>query len=154
MTLTCAQALVCSTQWISTCCLREQRRRGRKGEKKGRKKGGREIEEPSDCEDRMPKLYHIVSTLVWTQRQMTIFGIWKIRLGKHMQLVAQPCPTLFSPMDCSPPGSSVQGFSKQEYWSMLPCPPPGDLPFPGIEPRCPALQVYSLPSEPQGKPNL
>jgi len=44
--------------------LREQRRRGRKGEKKGRKKGGREIEEPSDCEDRMPKLYHIESTLV------------------------------------------------------------------------------------------
>ena len=34
----------------------------------------------------------------------------------------------------------------------LPCPPPGDLPNPGIEPRSPALPAYSLPSEPQGKP--
>ena len=32
------------------------------------------------------------------------------------------------------------------YWSGLPCPPPGDLPNPGIEPRSPALQVDSLPS--------
>ena len=44
------------------------------------------------------------------------------------------------------------GFSKQEYWSGLPCAPPGDLPNPGIEPRSPALQADSLPAEPQGKP--
>ena len=37
-------------------------------------------------------------------------------------------------------------------WSGLPCPPPGDIPNPGIEPRYPALQVDSLPSEPSGKP--
>ena len=38
-------------------------------------------------------------------------------------------------MDCSPPGSSVfMGFSRQEYWRGLPCPPLGDLPNPGIEP--------------------
>ena len=36
------------------------------------------------------------------------------------------------PMDCSPPGSSFVAFSRQEYWSGLPCPPPGDLPNPGI----------------------
>ena len=41
---------------------------------------------------------------------------------------------LCDPMDCSPPGSSVHGFSRQEYWSGLPYPPPGDLPDPGIEP--------------------
>ena len=40
------------------------------------------------------------------------------------------------------------GFSRQDDWSGLPCPPPGDLPNPGIEPRSPALQVDSLPSEP------
>ena len=40
------------------------------------------------------------------------------------------------------------GFSRQEYWSGLPCPPPGDLPNPGIEPSSPALQVDSFPSEP------
>ena len=44
------------------------------------------------------------------------------------------------------------GFSRQEYWSGLPCPPPGDLPNPGIEPRSPALQAGFLPSEPPGKP--
>ena len=44
------------------------------------------------------------------------------------------------------------GFSSQEYWSGLPCPPPGDLPNPGIKPRSRALQADSLPSEPPGKP--
>ena len=44
------------------------------------------------------------------------------------------------------------GFSRQEYWSGLPCPPPGDLPDPEIKPRSPTLQADSLPSEPQGKP--
>ena len=44
------------------------------------------------------------------------------------------------------------GFSRQEYWSGLPCPPPGDLPNPGIKPRSPALQADSLPSESPGKP--
>ena len=44
------------------------------------------------------------------------------------------------------------GFSRQEYWSGLPCPSPGDLPNSRIEPRSPALQADSLPSEPSGKP--
>ena len=43
------------------------------------------------------------------------------------------------------------GFSRQEYWSGFPCPPPGDVPNSGIEPRCPTLQVDSLPSKPLGK---
>ena len=43
-------------------------------------------------------------------------------------------------------------FSRQEYWSGLPCPPPGDLSNPGIEPTSPTLQADSLPSEPPGKP--
>ena len=42
-------------------------------------------------------------------------------------------------------------FSRQKYWSGLPFPSPGDLPNPGIEPRSPALQANSLPSEPPGK---
>ena len=44
------------------------------------------------------------------------------------------------------------GFSRQEYWSGLPFPSPGDLPDPGIEPRSPALQADALTSEPPGKP--
>ena len=46
----------------------------------------------------------------------------------------QPCLTLCNPMNCSPPGSLSMGFSRQEYWSGFQCPPPGDLPNPGIEP--------------------
>ena len=40
------------------------------------------------------------------------------------------------------------GFSRQEYWSGLPFPSPGYLPDPGIEPRSPAMQADSLPTEP------
>ena len=44
------------------------------------------------------------------------------------------------------------GFSRQEYWSGLPFPSPGDLPNPGIKPGSPALQAGALSSEPPGKP--
>ena len=44
------------------------------------------------------------------------------------------------------------GFSRQEYWSGLPFPSPGDLPDPGIEPGSPTLEADALPSEPPGKP--
>ena len=54
-------------------------------------------------------------------------------LSLHAKLL-QSCPSLCNRMDCSPPGSSVRGDSPgQEYWSGLPCPPPGDLPDPGIQ---------------------
>ena len=46
------------------------------------------------------------------------------------------------------------GFSRQEYWSGLPFPSPGDLPDPEIEPWSPPLQADSSPSEPTGKLNL
>ena len=48
--------------------------------------------------------------------------------------------------------SLSMGFSRHPYWSRLPCPPPEDLPDPGIKLRSPTLQADSLPSEPQGKP--
>ena len=44
------------------------------------------------------------------------------------------------------------GFSRQEYWHALPCPPPGILPNPGIKPAAPALQAESLPLSHQGSP--
>ena len=44
------------------------------------------------------------------------------------------------------------GFSRQEYWSELPFPSPGDLPDPGIQPGSPALRADALTSEPPGKP--
>ena len=46
------------------------------------------------------------------------------------------------------------GFSRQEYWSLLPFPSPADIPNPGIKPGSPTLQADSLPSEPLGRPNF
>ena len=66
-------------------------------------------------------------------------------------LIAHSCLTLCDPMDCSPAGDSVHGFSRQEYWSGLPFPSPEDLPDSGTEPEFTALQADSLPSEPPGK---
>ena len=67
-------------------------------------------------------------------------------------LVAQSCQTLCDLTNCNPGSSVPGGFSRQEYWSRLLYPPPGDLPNSAIEHRSPALQVDSLPSEPPGKP--
>ena len=67
-------------------------------------------------------------------------------------LVTQSCPTLQLHglyVACQTP--LTVGFSRQESWSRLPCPPPGDLPSPGIEPRSLTLQADSLPSESPGK---
>ena len=66
--------------------------------------------------------------------------------------VAQSCPTLCDPMDGSLPGSGSMGFSRQEYWSGLPFPSPGDLPNPRIKSGSSALQTDALRSEPLGKP--
>ena len=61
----------------------------------------------------------------------------------------QSCPILCNPMDHSPPQAPLSlGFSRQESWSGLPRPPPGDLPDRRIEPTSPAasaLQTDSLP---------
>ena len=67
-------------------------------------------------------------------------------------LVTQSCPTLCDPMDYSPPGSSVHGDSPGKNTGVgCQCPPSGDLPNPGIEPRSPALWADSSLSEPPGK---
>ena len=66
--------------------------------------------------------------------------------------VAQSCPTLCDPGTVAHQASLSMGFSRQEYWSGLPFPSPGDLPDPGIEPRSPTLQADALTSVPPGKP--
>ena len=63
----------------------------------------------------------------------------------HVGLFAIPWTVVYQ-------ASLSMGFSRQEYWSGLPFPSPGDLPDPGIEPRSPALQADTLPSELPGKP--
>ena len=62
--------------------------------------------------------------------------------------VAQPCPTLFDSMDCSPPGSFVHGTIQARILEWVAISFSGDLPNTGMEPQSPALQADSLPSEP------
>ena len=71
-------------------------------------------------------------------------------LPKILTLVSGLKDSLIRPVAYEAPLSME--FSRQEYWSGLPFPPPEDLPDPGIETRSPALQADSLPAEPQGKP--
>ena len=71
--------------------------------------------------------------------------IWLFQVGPKLESeVTQSCPTLCNPMDCSLWGSSIHGISRQDYWSGLPFPSPGDLPDPGIEPGSPALQAVAV----------
>ena len=69
----------------------------------------------------------------------------EVKLLNHVRLFLTP----WTAASQAPPS---MGFSRQEYWSGLPFPSPGDLPDSGIEPRSPALQVDALPSKPPGKP--
>ena len=68
--------------------------------------------------------------------------------------VAQLCLTLVTPRTVACQAPLSMEFFRQEYWSGLPFPPPGNLPDPGIEHIPPALQAGSLPSEPPGKPTI
>ena len=68
--------------------------------------------------------------------------------------VVRSCPTLATLWTVVSQTPLSMGFSRQEYWSGLPFPSPGDLPNPGIEPGSPALEADALTSEPPGKPIL
>ena len=63
----------------------------------------------------------------------------------HVRLFATPWTVAYQ-------ASPSMGFSRQEYWSGLPFPSPGDLPKPGIKPGSPTLEADTLTSEPAGKP--
>ena len=65
----------------------------------------------------------------------------KVKLLSHVRLFATPWTVAYQV-------SLSMGFSRQESWSGLPFPSPGDLPNPGIEPRSPSLGADALPSEP------
>ena len=70
--------------------------------------------------------------------------------GSGRSVVIQSCPTLWDPMDYIAHQAPLSmEFFKQEHWSGLPFPSPGDLPDPGIEPGSAAFQADSLLSEPQ-----
>ena len=62
----------------------------------------------------------------------------------HVRVFATPWTVAYQ-------ASPSMGFSRQEYWSGLPFPSPGDLPDPGIKPRSPTVETDALTSEPPGK---
>ena len=68
-------------------------------------------------------------------------------VGWLIGLVAKLCPTLETPWTVTRQAPLSMGFSRQEYWSGLLFPSPGNLPDPGIEPGSTALQVDFLPTE-------
>ena len=69
-------------------------------------------------------------------------------------LDTRSCPILCDPKDCSDQAPLSMGFSRQEYWSMLPFPSPGHLSDPWIKPLSTALQTDSSLTEPLGKPDI
>ena len=95
--------------------------------------------------------------LHWWTRKLRMREIrWlcpKLNQVKSESEIGQSCPTLCDPMDCSLPGSSVMGFSRQEYWIVLPFPSPGDLPNQGSNLGLLHCRQTLLPSEPPGRSN-
>ena len=69
-------------------------------------------------------------------------------------LVAQLCPALCDPMDCSPSGSSVHGIFQARILEWIAMPSSGGLPASGTETESPVLQADALLPEPPGKPTL
>ena len=67
-------------------------------------------------------------------------------------LVSKLCPALVTQQTVAYQAPLSLEFPRQEYWSGLPLPSPGDLPDPGIKPMSPALAGRFFPAEPQGKP--
>ena len=94
-----------------------------------------------------PTLQTIFVMLVFSHRLIIGLALCCAELLSRVWLFATPWTIAFqAPL-------SVHGDSPgKEYWSGLPCPPPGDLPGTRIEPRSPALQMDSLWPEPRGKP--
>ena len=85
----------------------------------------------------LPKSTHSTQLLEKCSLKLFLNCFWRFCHLKNgtvsVCVVYSVMSTLCDPMDCSPPDFSVQGFSRQEYWSGLPFPPPGNLPDPGIE---------------------
>ena len=84
-------------------------------------------------------------SLIWVHK-MTLSENVSVRLSRVRLFVSAWTIACQAPLSME--------FSRQEYWSRLPFPSPGNLPDPGIESRSPALQADSLQSETPGKPNV
>ena len=94
----------------------------------------------------MIKIFNkIVSKTKYFSSSLTSSLKMKVKSLSHVLLFATPWTVAHQ----APPSME---FSRQQYWSGLPFPSPGDLSNPGIKPGSPAWQADTLPSEPPGKP--
>ena len=100
---------------------------------------GSKITADGDCS------HEIKRGLLLGRKVMT--NLVKVKSLSRVRLLATPWTAAYQ-------APQSLGFSRQEHWSGLPFPSPGDLPEPGIEPRSPTLQTDALPSEPPRKSNL
>ena len=106
----------------------------------------------------IPKCPHFSSAQVcalklnWDWSSEISILICETGMKETKALAAQSCPTLWDPMDGSPPGSSVRGILQARILDWVVICFSRDLPDPGIKPRSPAVQVDSSPAEPTGKP--
>ena len=101
-----------------------------------------------DCEDTSVKAGRSVWILVVQSELMRMLLV-------KCEVKSLSCAQLFAtPWTVARQVPLPMGFSRQEYWNELPCPPPRDLPNLGMEPVSPALQAVSLPLEPPGKPSM
>ena len=93
------------------------------------------LKSPLDCKE--------IKVLKEISPECSLEGLMKVKVKSlsHIRLFATPWTVAYQ-------ASPSMGFSRQEYWSGLPCPSPGDLPDPGIEPGSPTLEADTLTSEP------
>ena len=87
-------------------------------------------------------------------KEQYCIGTWNVRSMKVKVKSLTRVRLFATPWTIAHQAPLSMGFSRQEYWSELPFPSPGDLPDPGIKPRSPALQADTLTSEPPGKPTI
>ena len=94
-------------------------------------------------------------TSVWYNKEFPLLktsALLHLYTHTYEKKVTQSCLTLCDYWTAACPTPLSVEFSRQEYWSGLPFPSPGDLPDSGMKLRSSALQADSLPPEPQGKP--
>ena len=114
---------------------------------------------PFSCPQSFPASGSFQVSQLFTSGGQSI-GVSASTLGFHNLTSAMFCSWynlteyILTPWTVAPQAPVSMGFSRQEYWTELPCSSPGNLPNPRIEPGSPTSQADSLPSEPPGKPIL
>ena len=98
---------------------------------------------------------HENSALVSQVCCKSLWGVkkWPVRVYQSQMKSLSRVPLFSTPWTVAHQAPPSMEFSRQEYWSGLPFPSPGDLPDPGIEPGSPTLRADTLPSEPPGNSN-